>query len=264
MHWKSAAAVLTLVFAWDVQSAQTPGPAAADGKNGRPPILVELFTSEGCSSCPPADELLSRISGKTLPSGRTVVTISEHVTYWNHEGWEDPFSSMNATARQQSYVDRLRVNQGPYTPQMVVNGFAQMNGSDGAAVAEALKQADAATSDAKLALGDVTVDKGEAEVHFEVTGGDRRARKLEVTAFVTDDRDQVEVKTGENAHRTLTHVTVERAVQRVDLAKGASSGVIRVKVPGKPPMGAGSGRHLIVVAQEENEGPVLAVAMRSL
>ncbi len=225
---------------------------------------MELFTSEGCSSCPPADELLGKISGKTLPSGRTILTVSEHVTYWNHDGWEDPFSSAEATARQQNYVDRLKVSEGPYTPQMVVDGSEQVSANDRPAVADALKRADQRSSSVVLMLREVAVDKGSAEIHFELTGDTGKPRKLEVTAFVTDDADQVQVKAGENAHRTLTHVTVARAMQHVDLPKGAATGVVRVKLPGKPPMGAEEGRHLIVVAQEEGGGAMLAAATRAL
>jgi len=199
-----------------------------------------------------------------MPSGRTILTISEHVTYWNHDGWEDPFSSLEATQRQQSYMDRLKVNQEPYTPQMVVDGSAQVAANDRAAVADALKRADQSSSGVVLTLRDVAMDKGSAEIHFELTGDTGKPRKLEVTAFVTDDADQVQVRTGENAHRALTHVTVARAMQRVDLPKATMAGVVRVKLPAKPPMGAESGRHLVVVAQEEDGGPMLAAAARAL
>jgi hypothetical protein len=242
----------------------SPGTTAQSSPPSVEPILVELFTSEGCSSCPPADDLLGKISGKTLPSGRTILTISEHVTYWNHDGWEDPFSSDDATDRQKSYVDRLKVDKGAFTPQMVVDGSAQVVGSDGAALIAALKQADAKTSGVTLTIRDVSQDKGTADVQFVLAGETGKPRKLEVVAFVTDDADQVQVRTGENAHRTLSHVTVARSYQHVDLAKGATTGEVRVKLPSKPPIGAESGRHLIVVAQEEGEGPVLAAAARTL
>ena len=92
-------------------------------------VIAELFTSEGCSSCPPADALLRQINLKQTSAGQLIVGISEHVTYWNNLGWKDPYSSPEFTERQEVYATRLSP-EGPYTPQMVVNGREQLVGSD--------------------------------------------------------------------------------------------------------------------------------------
>ena len=102
--------------------------AGAPGKS-RTPVVVELFTSEGCSSCPPADDLLSRLADQSI-NGVDVIALSEHVDYWDYLGWRDPFSSNLFSARQQGYGDRFHLSS-VYTPQMVVDGVVQLNGADG-------------------------------------------------------------------------------------------------------------------------------------
>src|SRR5580658_4638641 len=98
----------------------------------RAPVLVELFTSEGCSDCPPADHMLEQLDPR-------VVVLSEHVDYWDHEGWKDPYSSHANTLRQEAYARRFQLAD-PFTPQMIVDGAAQFVGSDAKrAVAEITK-----------------------------------------------------------------------------------------------------------------------------
>src|SRR6516164_6714157 len=114
---------------------------AARRRNGVPRlVVVELFTSEGCSSCPPADALLKELSEQQPLQGVQVIALEEHVDYWNHLGWTDPFSSTEFSQRQSDYA-RIFGNDGVYTPQMVVDGQSEFVGSRGGSAKEAIQKA---------------------------------------------------------------------------------------------------------------------------
>ena len=131
------AAVLLAMSLWMAGSAWA---ADRDTAAARVPVLLELFTSEACSSCPPADKLLADLDRLQPVAGAELVVLGEHVDYFNQLGWKDRFSSAQFTARQQDYAATLHLD-GPYTPQLIVDGQAQMVGSDSRGALSAVEQA---------------------------------------------------------------------------------------------------------------------------
>lgn len=213
-------------------------------------VLVELFTSEGCSSCPPADALLARLNGTRTESGQLVVGISEHVTYWNSLGWTDPFSQELFTARQRSYAGRFRLDS-VYTPQVVVDGTAEVLGNDPGAIGQAVRAEKSSGVSLSIMQPSVTGDMLTGKV--TVMGAQPGAT---VYAVVAEDRSSSKVLRGENGGRTLTHVAVARSLEPV--GKGAGTIDFSVHLP-KPVAGqSGEGRHLILFVQERDYGRVLA------
>lgn len=194
-----AGGLLTLL----VFGQSVPAPAPEQ----RRPVLVELFTSEGCSDCPPADALLAQLDATQFVPGADAIVLSEHVTYWNHEGWNDPFSMPAMDERQQDYVSRFRL-QGSYTPQVVVDGAFQAVGNSTAAVAQAVAQA-AETPKEPLAIENAHWADGAVE--FTVRGATSGVATLMAALAANGARS--EVARGENAGRTLHHVAVVRVLK---------------------------------------------------
>jgi hypothetical protein len=214
--------------------------------------VVELFTSEACSSCPPADALLRQINLKRTGAGQLIVGISEHVTYWNSLEWKDPFSSLTFTDRQSAYASRLSP-EGSYTPQMVLNGREQFIGSDAGALEKALR------NDARRPHSVLTIlSSSGVDVKFSLAG--ETSRPLDVFAVLTDDADQSNVLGGENGGRFLRHVAVARSLTRVAVVQGDGEHSVRIVLPEGFQPGIGSGHHLILLAQEQHLGAIVGAA----
>jgi len=179
----AATIVLALMAGRVGLQAQTANP-------NRPPqrvVLVELFTSEGCSSCPPADALLRQVNGTQTNAGQLIVGISEHVTYWNSLGWSDPFSSSLYTERQNAYGARFHLD-GVYTPQMVINGTEQIVGSDRAAFARAIQEEEKQLPRISLRILSMNMVGSSLTVTF-FTSGEVPAQGADLIAVLADDSD---------------------------------------------------------------------------
>jgi|SRR5581483_6523936 len=164
------------------------------------PVLVELFTSEGCSSCPPADQLLAKLESQQPVSGVHIIALSEHVDYWDRLGWRDPFSSAQFTNRQQEYSQAFRDN-GPYTPEMIVDGVSGFVGNQSS---DALKVITEAAHAAKAAVR-ISVANGKITIQ-----ADGVKKPADVVVAITESNLLSNVSRGENAGRKLTHTAVVR------------------------------------------------------
>jgi len=181
--------------------------AAAAFAQPRAAVVVELFTSEGCSSCPPADALLMRLA-RSAPDVE-VIPLSEHVDYWNHLGWKDPFSASLFSARQQDYGRMFRL-ESVYTPQMVVNGEVQFLGSDRVRAEEEIRKA-AQAPHAHAELSRLADDM----VRIKIDSVPEGVRSADMFLAITDTFLQTDVSNGENAGRHLQHTGVVRSLSSI-------------------------------------------------
>ncbi len=237
--------------------AQTSYSAGASGSQNSA-VLVELFTSEGCSSCPPADTLLRQINGTRTVAGQFIVGISEHVTYWNRLGWTDPFSSETYTERQNGYAKRFHLDD-IYTPQMVIDGRQQIVGSNRPELAAALN---GKTHKKPVTLKVTFVEQAEdvMTLAFNVDTN-RDGGPFGIFLVLTDDKDRSQVLRGENAARTLEHVAVARSLQRVATMSGSGQRTIQVKLPNTLTQNSETAHHLILFAQSPDFGEILGATV---
>jgi len=203
----------TLVVALATGGAAT-SLAAGDS---RPAVLLELFTSQGCSSCPPADRLLSRIGASGELAGVRVIPLAFHVDYWDRIGWKDPFSAREWSERQRGYGQAFDL-YSIYTPQVVVGGQNHTVGSDEKRLRELVAAAAAQRSEYSIALRLANRDAGSLRVAVQAEARSRPMVRVVVALF--ENGLVTEVRSGENARRTLHDDYVVRRL--VELAPGES------------------------------------------
>jgi hypothetical protein len=231
------------------------------GKTAAVPVLVELFTAEGCSSCPPADAWLLQMDKAQPLAGAELIVLSEHVDYWDHDGWRDPYSSSLVTERQGDYAHAFRLDS-PYTPQVVVNGTVNLDLSDSQQIRQTFQQA-AAASTLPVTITSVAIDPSNPAIlraRVEVDGSSAE-RSADIYEAVALNHAESQVLRGENGGKHLTHVAVVQQFAKIGkIERGKTfSRAIELKLkPGTDPKNT----RLIIFVQEAGPGKVLGAALQ--
>jgi hypothetical protein len=204
-------ALIALSFRWARASAPSNSPASP-----KQPVIVELFTSEGCSSCPPADSLLKKLSDDQPFDDVEIIALEEHVDYWNSLGWIDPFSSSDYSRRQESYAFVFH-DGGVYTPQMVIDGRAQFVGSRTHEAHDQIRWA-AAHPKSRLVLTQIPAQKPHSisiELRLDPAYPLNSSSPLELWVGVTEKGLHSNVTAGENSGETLQHAPIVRQLRKL-------------------------------------------------
>jgi len=230
------------------------------------PVVIELFTSEGCSDCPPADRLLSQLAQTQPVPGAEIIPLEEHVDYWDDEGWRDPFSSSLFTQRQKDYVYVFNAPT-PYTPQMVVDGTTQFVGSDNRRALAAIAKA-AQTPKANLQIERGSgANSGPQDVPLRVSlaalGGANPKHGADVLLAITEDNLASNVTRGENAGVQMNHRAVVRELRVLGRVNpdGAFSAEPDVRLSGR---WKSENLHVVAFVQDRATKQILAASTLSL
>lgn len=258
--------VFATALIWEWKAGATAQAQSSQGMAVREPVVVELFTSEGCSSCPPADALLAELQNRQPLGNAEIIALEEHVTYWDDLGWKDPFSSPTWTTRQYDYATALH-NGNPYTPEMVVDGTAEFVGSRGSTARQEIEKA-AGTRKARVEISEVSPMQNNS-VAFRIS-----VEKLlsvapkdtaEVILAITESGLHSSVKGGENVGKELQHSPVLRELKVIGvIGKNGQEGFAAqptVKLDSKWNTG---NLRAVVFVQERKSRRILAAAVLHL
>jgi len=227
-------------------------------------VVAELFTSEGCSSCPPADALLQRISARSPVADVEILGLEEHVDYWDNLGWRDPFSSASFTRRQNDYESRVFHLGEIYTPELVVDGSFAAVGSDGGAIRDAVAKA-AARPAANVQVTAREMDgRAHVEVAVDASAAIERRKNADIVAALVEDGLTTTVERGENHGRTLPHFAVARSLGTIGaLPSSAATGAAIADLPLAPGWQP-SRLRVVVFVQEKDSRRILGASAAAL
>jgi hypothetical protein len=239
------ATVLTSFF--QPTDALTMKDTSTDHGNGQGFAVVELFTSEGCSSCPPADKLIAKVQEENV--GKNVYILAFHVDYWDHQGWKDVFGSRDFTKRQYQYANWLKL-ETVYTPQAVVNGKQEFVGSQETTLNNAIASGLRTSSQASLTI-EAKREQNKITLEYQTKGtGNSALLQLALVQKVA----QTVVKRGENAGRLLPHVQIVRQIQTQQIGINGA-GHAEIMLPGDFDP---KGWEVIGFLQNKSNGEILA------
>ena len=251
------------------RSAAAPDPLPAGGTE-RTPVVVELFTSEGCSSCPPADEVMTKLVSQQPVAGAEIIGIGEHVDYWNRLGWRDPFSSATFSARQSEYASRVFHTADIYTPQMVVDGTTEFVGNNSRLATQAVQKA-LVQQKVPVRLSNISLESSKVlRAHVE-TGAlpeASKATKADVYLVIALNHAESQVLRGENSGRKLTHVGVVQSLTKIgslEPGKGFAQDVqVRVDSKSDPTNLDMTNLRVIAFVQQAGQRQVLGAAQEKM
>ncbi|HEX4166239.1 MAG TPA: DUF1223 domain-containing protein [Bryobacteraceae bacterium] len=233
----------------------------ADAQGARSPVLVELFTSECCSSFPPIDALVQQLDASQPFPNAQLIVLSEHVDYWNHDGWKDPYSSSLFTERQNAYVHALGLSE-PYTPQIVVDGNEVLKSYTPQQISQIFEKAAAAPQIPVHIVALSVEDKGQPVVQARIEAdGEAVSHNADVYLAVALEHAESQVSAGENNGKRLTHVAVVQYLKRLGrLESGKSFGQdcqVKLKKGTDP-----ANLRVVAFVQEPGPGKVLGTVLR--
>lgn len=224
--------------------------AAASGTSTTPKAVVELFTSQGCSSCPAADALLGKLANRA-----DIVALSLSVDYWDYLGWKDTLASAKFTERQRAYAEARRDGM-VYTPQAVVNGLMHVNGGDEGKITRAIEKATNSPSGLQVPIrmsshdGKLVVEAGAAPVGVTI-------KEATLWLAVVTDSVEVPIRRGENEGKTITYHNVVRELMPIGMWDGKS---ITVQLEHHTFMSPVVAR-CAVLLQQGRAGPIIGAAL---
>ena len=217
----------------------------------QPVVVLELFTSQGCSSCPPADKAVQEVTQQAARSGQAVYALSFHVDYWNRLGWQDPFSAKQFTDRQRQYDHAL--NTQTYTPQLVINGRQDVVGGQRGRIEQAIQTIQKQSASAFVGVdGSLTRDAKQVTVSYALSA----AGPYRVNVALVQKEARTDVKNGENGGRTLVNANVVRQFKTID--ETGTSGSVSLPIP---PGLTTSQTAVLVYVQRTDNGQVVGAKM---
>jgi hypothetical protein len=225
------------------------------------PVVLELFTSEGCSSCPPADRLLQSLDEKQPFPSADLVVLSEHVDYWNGDGWVDPYSSRLFSARQRWYAEQFGL-AGVYTPQLVVDGERETVGSNAVEIRNFVEAA-ARSAKVTLTLSNAVRDGSRIKFHLTSTDLPHTDGKTTVYVALAENKVQSHVASGENGGRSLTHVAVVRMLFPVGTVEATNSFSRDLAIPMPSGMPT-SGIRIVTFLQDAKSHKIVGAAQEKI